>query len=81
MLQRADRVWITDIYPAREEPIAGVDGKWLADQISGANYAPALNDLKVALLNDLRAGDLLLVMGAGDIETVASDIYQMLREI
>ena len=81
VLQRADRLWITDIYPAREEPIVGVDGKWLADQIPGANHAPALNDLKAALLNDLRAGDLLLVMGAGDIETVARDIYQMLREI
>ena len=81
VLQRADRVWITDIYPAREEPIAGVDGKWLADQIPGANYAPALNDLKTALLNDLHADDLLLVMGAGDIETVARDIYQILREI
>lgn len=81
VLQRADRVWITDIYPAREEPIAGVDGKWLADQIPGANYAPALNDLKSALLNELHADDLLLVMGAGDIETVARDIYQILREI
>ena len=81
VLQRADRVWITDIYPAREEPIAGVDGKWLADQIPGANYAPALNDLKTALLNELHADDLLLVMGAGDIETVARDIYQILREI
>ena len=81
VLQRADRVWITDIYPAREEPIAGVDGKWLANQILGANYAPALNDLKSALLNDLHADDLLLVMGAGDIETVARDIYQILREI
>ena len=81
VLQRADRVWITDIYPAREEPIAGVDGKWLANQIPGANYAPALNDLKSALLNDLHADDLLLVMGAGDIETVARDIYQILREI
>ncbi len=81
VLQRADRVWITDIYPAREELIAGVDGKWLANQIPGANYAPALNDLKSALLNDLHADDLLLVMGAGDIETVARDIYQILREI
>ncbi len=81
VLQRADRVWITDIYPAREKPIAGVDGKWLANQIPGANYAPALNDLKSALLNDLHADDLLLVMGAGDIETVARDIYQILREI
>ena len=80
-LQRADRVWITDIYPAREEPIAGVDGQWLAGLIPGANYAPALNDLKAALLNDLHAGDLLLVMGAGDIETVARDIYQTLRDL
>ncbi len=79
-LQRADRVWITEIYPAREAPIPGVNGQWLADQIPGARCAPELNDLKAALLNDLRAGDLLVVMGAGDIETVARDVYQTLRE-
>ena len=81
VLREAARVWITEIYPAREEPIAGVDGQWLADRIPGAQYAPTLGELKLALLDDLRAGDLLLVMGAGDIETVAGDVFQTLREM
>ena len=81
VLQGADRVWITEIYPAREEPIAGVDGQWLADQISGAQYAATLGELKTALLGELHTGDLLVVMGAGDIETVAGDVYQTLREM
>ena len=81
VLQEADRVWITEIYPAREEPIAGVDGEWLAGRIPGAQYAATLGELKTALLDDLHAGDLLVVMGAGDIETVAGDVYQTLREM
>lgn len=80
-LQEADRVWITEIYPAREAPIAGIDGEWLAGRIPGARYAATLGALKMALLDDLRAGDLLVVMGAGDIETVAADVYQTLREM
>lgn len=81
VLQAADRVWITEIYPAREDPIAGVDGEWLAGRIPGARYAVTLGELKTALLDELRAGDLLVVMGAGDIETVARDVYQTLREM
>jgi len=79
-LKGADRVWLTDVYPAREEAIAGVDGHLIANKILGANYAPSLNELKEALLEDVRVGDLLVVMGAGDIEIVARDVYQALGE-
>jgi len=79
-LQRADRVWLTDVYPAREEPIAGVDGMLIANKISGANYAPTLDELKASLVSDLRAGDLLVSMGAGDIESVAYEVYHMLGD-
>ena len=79
-LQRADRVWLTDVYPAREEPIPGVDGALIANKISGANYAPTLDVLKDALVSDLKTGDLLVSMGAGDIESIAYDVYQTLGD-
>jgi UDP-N-acetylmuramate--alanine ligase len=79
-LQKADRVWITDIYPAREEPIPGIDGNTIAIQIPDANYAPTLDDLQKALIRDVQPGDLLLIMGAGDIEHTARKIYQALGE-
>ena len=79
-LRKADRVWITDVYPAREEPIPGIDGNTIANQIPGANYAPTRNDLQEALIRDVQPGDLLLIMGAGDIEHTARKIYRALGE-
>ena len=77
-LQEADRVWVTEIYPARETPIPGITGAWLAGKIPGAGFAPTLKDLRQALLFDLKAGDLLVVMGAGDIEGVGPEVLKAL---
>lgn len=78
-LQGADRIWITEIYPAREAPIPGIDGAWLTGKIPGAGFAPTLPDLRQALLSDLKAGDLLVVMGAGDIERIGPEVLKALE--
>jgi len=68
-LGAADRVLIADIYAAREMPIAGVDAPTLAASIGAhAAYVDGFSDIAHALTNELSAGDLLLVMGAGDID-------------
>ncbi|MEX2529497.1 MAG: UDP-N-acetylmuramate--L-alanine ligase [Gemmatimonadota bacterium] len=76
-LAAADEVWVTEVYPAREPPIPGVDGKYLAGLVE-AEGAPAggvhlhaeLDTLPAALAGALRPGDLCLLMGAGSIERV-----------
>ena len=71
-LELADIVIITDIYPAREEPIAGVTSQLIYDELiktmGGECFLiPELGDIKNVLDKIIKPGDLLLTMGAGDI--------------
>jgi UDP-N-acetylmuramate--alanine ligase len=75
-LAGADETVLTDIYPAGEAPIAGVDSQALLrtfprDKL--AAYVPR-RDLAQWLVAQLKRGDLLLVLGAGDITQVATDV-------
>lgn len=62
----------TDVYPAREEPIAGVSGELIVKAAKkfghkNALYVPDKKDIP-AVLNDLKKdGDIIITMGAGDI--------------
>jgi UDP-N-acetylmuramate--alanine ligase len=70
----ADEVFLADIYPAREQPIAGVTSDLIADAMAAAGRAPrwrgAVGELAVALAPSLQPGDLVVTMGAGDITRV-----------
>lgn len=71
-LSAADEICVTAVYAAREEPDDGLEGDAIVADLHGlgreeARYEP---DAAVALSSSLtraRPGDLLLVMGAGDI--------------
>ena len=68
----ADIVIITDIYPAREQPIAGVTSKLIYDELSiklkkRCYLLPDLDGLVDRLDNITQPGDMILTMGAGDI--------------
>lgn len=80
VLAAADEVWISDVYPAREQPIEGVTGELVVDaaRTAGADvrYEPELDALTVALRPTLRQGDLVVTLGAGDVDTVARALYE-----
>lgn len=78
-LQAADQIYLTDIYPAREKPIPGIDGAFITNKIPHAHYSPTIHALTDALIQDLQPGDLLVVMGAGDIEKVPHQVWQALQ--
>lgn len=64
-----DRVYFADIYAARERNESGVSSRRLAEAVGRhAVYCGALPDLADRLCSDAGPGDLLLIMGAGDIE-------------
>ena len=64
----ADRVFVADIYPARETDDLGISGKTLAFRIGDkAEYAPNLEFVASELKSMLYPGDALVVMGAGNI--------------
>jgi len=75
-LAAADEVVVTEIYPARELPVAGVDAKLVVDAVSETRpgmplaYEPTLEAGASYLRDRLRRGDLLVTMGAGDVRRV-----------
>ena len=83
-LARADVAVVTEIYPAREEPWPGVTGKLVVDRLTEARpgmpvgWAPTLDAAVVLVAERARAGDLVLTLGAGDIETIGPTILERL---
>ncbi len=60
------KVIFADIYAAREENKWGVSSKQLADAAGGL-WLPSFEAIAAHLKKELKAGDILIVMGAGDI--------------
>lgn len=84
-LAGADVVWVTDVYPAREEPLPGVTGELVAVAARSAGgadvrYVPDLEHLSVELTRSLEVGDVCVIMGAGSVEHVAPELVQGLEE-
>ena len=76
-LAMADLAVVCDVYPAREDPIPGVDGRLVVAKADahGASTlcTPTLADAVDALstvIGDLAPGDLIMTVGAGDVTTV-----------
>ena len=71
-LSEADDVTVTDIYPAREQPVPGVTGRLVVDALSDrgvlAAYTPTVEQGAARLARRAQPGDVLLVVGAGDID-------------
>ena len=82
-LAAADRIWVSDIYPAREAPIPGITGELVCDAATaarggGGRYHPDLTTLPAALADTLRAGDVCLTLGAGSIESAGPALLRRL---
>jgi UDP-N-acetylmuramate--alanine ligase len=80
----AERLFLTDIYPAGEERIEGVSGEALYQALRrrghlDVEYRASRESLEAALLETIRPGDLLVVLGAGDIYKVGEEILRALR--
>jgi UDP-N-acetylmuramate--alanine ligase len=71
-LAAADDVTVTDVYPARERPLPGVTGKLIVDALSDrgvlAGWTPEVEQGAERLRRRARRGDVLLVLGAGDVD-------------
>ncbi len=81
---QADVLLITEIYPAGEEPIEGVNGQVLFEEIQKFGhknilYEPDLSQLPARLVSLLSANDILLVMGAGNISQIIPEIIKLLQ--
>lgn len=70
-LAAADRVVVTDVYGAREEPAPGVSGELVAaaarPHCREVEYAPTLEEAAACVAAGAEPGDVVLTLGAGDI--------------
>ena len=77
-LSQADVVVLADIYAAREADTLGVSSKQLADRLrelgTEAYYFPSFDEILNFLLENSMNGDMLITMGAGDIDIVADKL-------
>ncbi|MFC5524636.1 UDP-N-acetylmuramate--L-alanine ligase [Rhodanobacter ginsengisoli] len=81
VLAEVDVLVLTDVYPAGETPIAGADGRALARAVRARGKVdPVLvehpREFRDSLPSLLRDGDVLLLLGAGDIGAAALELAQ-----
>jgi UDP-N-acetylmuramate--alanine ligase len=68
----SDVLVVTDVYPAREEPIQGVSGKLIVNAAQqfghkDVHYVPDKKQVPAFLKTIVKSGDIVITMGAGDI--------------
>ena len=79
----ADVLVLTDVYPAREEPIQGVSGELIANAArefghKQVHYVPHKKDVANFLMRIKQKGDIIITMGAGDIWKNGEDFIKSL---
>ena len=84
VLQAADEVFVTDVYPASEPPIPGVTGDTIVQAAKklGGNHVvslPCLATAHHAVGNFLEPGDLLITLGAGNVHEAGTRIGNDLK--
>jgi UDP-N-acetylmuramate--alanine ligase len=76
-LELLDEVILLEIYPAREQPIEGIDSQMLLDKINKTTKRLCRNDDLIETLKTLKP-ELLLTLGAGDIDQFVGPIEESL---
>jgi UDP-N-acetylmuramate--alanine ligase len=81
---QADFLIITPLYGAGEEPIEGVDSRTLYQGIRNhghraVTYCDSTEDTISELLDQIRPGDIVLTLGAGDIHLVGTDLLKRIE--
>jgi UDP-N-acetylmuramate--alanine ligase len=83
-LAEADLAAITDVYGAREEPLEGVSGKLVVDALAERRpgmtigWTPTVEAGALFLATRARSGDVVLTMGAGDVDRGAELVLEHL---
>jgi len=80
----ADRLVLTEIYPAGEDPISGITGEALYQAIKrkghlDVEFVPDKNQIVAQLAEKLNGGDIALTLGAGDIYKVGEALVEALK--
>ncbi len=78
----ADHVVITDVYAANEAPIEGIGAKAIYEEVKQSGHKSVCflprEKIKDYLLETVKDGDMLMMLGAGDIGSLAEELNQKL---
>jgi UDP-N-acetylmuramate--alanine ligase len=83
-LAAADAVCVTEIYAAREEPLPGVTGRLIVEELACVRpgmqiaWTPVLEEGARLVAAWARAGDTVLTLGAGDVDRMAARLLELL---
>jgi UDP-N-acetylmuramate--alanine ligase len=79
-LSQLDEVVLTEIYPAREQPIEGVTSQLIFDNLKPGVDKHIIN--KADVLDYVRSHDfdVLIVLGAGDLDNMVPQITKLLQQ-
>ena len=80
VLDMADELLMLDIYPARELPIAGVDSDMILSRMNMLNKRKCGKQEAVDIVR-IEKPELLLTVGAGDIDTLVQPLKQVLENV
>jgi len=75
-LKRADVVFLSDIYAAREQNTAGITSEVLAEAVPGAHCCSEFDYLTKKISSIACDGDIILTVGAGDIYKVGDELLK-----
>jgi len=78
-LELLDKIILLDIYPAREEPIEGVGSHLILDKIKNPMKVQCSKENLLHTLDKMKL-EVLLTLGAGDIDTLVPEITNYLKE-
>jgi UDP-N-acetylmuramate--alanine ligase len=84
-LTTADAVAVTDVYPAREQPVPGVTGKLVVEALTEARpggrvaWTPTVEQGAAYLARRARPGDVVVTVGAGDVDRAIPLLQEALR--
>lgn len=81
-LQIANEVMLLDIYPAREEPIDGINSELIAQYIVGTpTYVIEREEIIHKLRQSINSPTVIVMLGAGDIEKEKNVILELVKEL
>jgi UDP-N-acetylmuramate--alanine ligase len=85
VIGQADLVLLSDVYPAGEPPIVAADGRALARALRVAGqvepiFVADIRDMAKTIVDNSRAGDVVLCMGAGSIGAVPARVLELVLQ-
>jgi UDP-N-acetylmuramate--alanine ligase len=80
-LDGADRVFVLDVYAARELPMPGVSGAIVAEHVGvPVSYVPDFSAIAALVAEIARPGDVIVTMGAGDVTMLGPEILTQVQQ-